>query len=61
MIKLAIISLVIAAVLALLGFGGAAGAFVGIAKIFFFIAIAIFALFLIVGILAGKGVKDAID
>ena len=42
MIKLAIISLVIAAVLALLGFGGAAGTFVGIAKILFFIALAVF-------------------
>lgn len=61
MIKLAIISLVIAAVLALLGFGGAAGAFVGIAKILFFIAIAIFILFLVLGIMAGKGIKDAID
>ncbi len=61
MIKLAIISLVIAAVLALLGFGGAAGAFVGIAKILCFIAVAVFVLFLVLGILAGKGVKDAID
>jgi uncharacterized membrane protein YtjA (UPF0391 family) len=61
MIKLAIISLVIAAVLALLGFGGAAGTFVGIAKILFFIALAVFVLFLVLGLLAGKGVKDAID
>jgi len=60
MIKLAIISLVIAAVLALLGFGGAAGTFVGIAKILFFIAIALFVLFLILGVLAGKSVKDRI-
>jgi uncharacterized membrane protein YtjA (UPF0391 family) len=61
MIRLAIISLVIAAVLAVLGFGGAAGTFVGIAKILFFIAIAIFALFLVMGLLAGKGIKNAID
>ncbi|AUW56895.1 DUF1328 domain-containing protein [Sphingobium sp. SCG-1] len=61
MLKLAIISLVIAAVLGLLGFGGAAGTFVGIAKILFFIAIAVFVLFLILGLLAGKGIKDAID
>jgi uncharacterized membrane protein YtjA (UPF0391 family) len=61
MIRLAIISLVIAAVLALLGFGSAAGAFVGIAKILFFVAIALFVIFLVLGILAGKGVKDAID
>ncbi|KAK0340505.1 hypothetical protein LTR94_030236, partial [Friedmanniomyces endolithicus] len=61
MIKLAIISLVIAAVLALLGFGGAAGTFVGIAKILFFIAIALFVIFLVLGLMAGKAVKDAID
>jgi len=61
MLKLALLSLVIAAVLALLGFGGAAGAFVGIAKILFFIAIAVFVLFLVLGLLAGKGVKDALD
>lgn len=61
MIRLAIISLVIAAVLAILGFGGAAGTFVGIAKILFFIAIALFALFLVLGLLAGKGIKNAID
>lgn len=61
MLKLALISLVIAAVLAILGFGGAAGTFVGIAKILFFIALAVFALFLFLGMLAGKGIKDAID
>ena len=61
MLKLAVISLVIAAVLAVLGFGGAAGAFVGIAKILFFIALAVFVLFLVLGMLAGKGIKDAID
>ena len=60
MIKLAIISLVIAAVLALLGFGGAAGTFVGIAKILFFIAIALFLVFLVLGVIAGKSVKDRI-
>lgn len=61
MLKLALISLVIAGVLALLGFGGAAGTFVGIAKILFFLAIALFVIFLVLGILAGKGVKDALD
>ena len=61
MIRLAIISLVIAAVLAILGFGGAAGTFVCIAKVLFFIAVAIFAIFLVLGILAGKGVKNALD
>ena len=61
MLKLAVISLVIAAVLAVLGFDGAAGTFVGIAKILFFIALAVFVLFLVLGMLAGKGIKDAID
>jgi uncharacterized membrane protein YtjA (UPF0391 family) len=61
MIRLAIISLVIAAVLAILGFGGAAGTFVGIAKILFFLAIALFVIFLVLGLLAGKGIKNAID
>ena len=49
MIRLAIICLVIAAVAALLGFGGIAGAFVGVAKFLFFAAIALFAIFLVLG------------
>ncbi|MEC3911700.1 DUF1328 domain-containing protein [Sphingobium sp. CR2-8] len=61
MLKLALISLVIAGVLALLGFGGAAGTFVGIAKILFFIALAIFVIFLVLGILAGRGIKNSLD
>jgi len=61
MIRLAIIALVIAAVLAVLGFGGAAGTFVGIAKLLFGVAIALFLIFLVLGLLAGKGIKDAID
>ena len=42
MLKLALTFLVIGLVLALLGFGGIGGAFIGIAKILFFIAIALF-------------------
>ena len=61
MIRLALICLVIAGVLALLGFGGAAGTFVGIAKVLFFIAIALFALFLILGIIAGRKVGKMLD
>lgn len=61
MLKLAITFLVIGLVLALLGFGGIGGAFIGIAKILFFIAIALFVIFLILGLTAGKAVKDAID
>jgi uncharacterized membrane protein YtjA (UPF0391 family) len=56
MLKLAVTFLVIGLVLALLG-----GAFIGIAKILFFIAIALFVVFLVLGLLAGKGIKNAID
>ncbi|PZO76413.1 MAG: DUF1328 domain-containing protein [Sphingomonas taxi] len=61
MLKLAITFLVIGAVLALLGFGGIGGAFIGIAKVLFFIAIGLFVIFLVLGLLAGKGIKNAID
>jgi len=61
MLRWAVIFLVIGLVLALLGFGGIGGAFVGIAKILFFVAIAIFVVLLILGLLAGKGIKNAID
>ncbi len=61
MLKLAITFLVIGAVLALLGFGGIGGAFIGIAKILFFIAIALFVIFLVLGLLAGKSIKNAVD
>ncbi len=61
MLKLAVTFLVIGLILALLGFGGVGGAFIGIAKILFFIAIALFVVFLVLGLLAGKGIKNAID
>jgi len=61
MIRLAIICLIVAALAALLGFGGIGGAFVGIAKILFFTAIALFAIFLVLGLLAGKGISNMID
>ena len=61
MLKLAITFLVIGLVLALLGFGGIGGAFIGIAKTLFFIAIALFVIFLVLGLLASKGIKNAID
>ena len=54
MLKLAIIFLVIGLVLGGLGFGGIGGAFVGIAKILFFIAIAIFVILLVLGIIGAK-------
>ena len=61
MIRLAILCLVIAGVAALLGFGGIAGTFVGIAKILFFIALALFAFFLVLGLLAGRKISKALD
>ncbi len=61
MLKFAITFLIIGLVLALLGFGGVGGAFIGIAKVLFFIAIALFVIFLVLGLLAGKGIKNAID
>ncbi len=61
MLKLAIIFLVAGLVLGALGFGGIGGAFVGIAKILFFIALALFLIFLVLGITAGKKVKDTLD
>ncbi|WP_343526259.1 DUF1328 family protein [Sphingomonas sp.] len=61
MLKLAITFLVIGLILGALGFGGIGGAFVGIAKILFFIAIALFVIFLVLGLVAGKSVRNAID
>ncbi|PCG14407.1 MULTISPECIES: DUF1328 domain-containing protein [Sphingomonas] len=61
MLKWAVIFLIVGLVLGALGFGGIGGAFVGIAKILFFIAIALFVIFLVLGLIAGKAVKDAID
>lgn len=61
MLKLAFTFLVIGVVLGLLGFGGAGGAFIGIAKILFFIALALFLIFLVLGLIAGKAVNDAVD
>ena len=61
MIKLAILFLVAAAVLAILGFGGVAGTFVDIAVILFFVALALFVLFLVLGLMAGKKAKDSLS
>ncbi|QNE32064.1 DUF1328 domain-containing protein [Sphingomonas sp. NBWT7] len=61
MLKWALIFLVLGLILGAMGFGGVGGAFVGIAKILFFVAIAIFVVLLVLGLVAGKKVKDAID
>jgi len=56
MLKWAIIFLVVGLILAALGFGGIGGAFVEIAKILFFICIAIFLVLLVLGLMAGRAV-----
>ena len=56
MLKLALIFLVVGLVLGVLGFGGIGGAFIGIAKILFFIAIALFVIFVVLALLAGRAV-----
>jgi uncharacterized membrane protein YtjA (UPF0391 family) len=61
MLKLAITFLLLGLVLGVLGFGGIGGAFIGIAKILFFIAVALFLIFLALGLMAGKAVKNAVD
>ena len=49
MLKWAIIFLVVGVIAGALGFGGIGGAFIGIAKILFFVAIALFVVFLVLG------------
>jgi uncharacterized membrane protein YtjA (UPF0391 family) len=56
MLKAAIIFLVLGLILGALGFGGIGGAFVGIAKILFFIAIAVFVVLLLLGVMGAKKV-----
>ena len=60
MLKLALTFLIIGLVLGLLGFGGVGGAFVGIAKILFFIAIALFIIFALLALFAGRKISDAL-
>lgn len=57
MFKWALIFAVLALVAALFGFGGAAGAFAGIAKFLFFVGLAIVAIFIVLGIVAGKKIS----
>ena len=56
MLKWALIFLVVGLVLGAMGFGGVGGAFVGIAKLLFFVAIAIFVVFLVLALMAGRKV-----
>lgn len=61
MLRWALIFLVVGLVAALFGFGGIAGASIGIAKFLFFLAIALFLLFLVLGVTAGGAIKKAVD
>lgn len=60
MLKWALIFLVVGLVLGALGFGGIGGAFVGLAKILFFIAIALFIVFALLALFAGRKISDAL-
>jgi uncharacterized membrane protein YtjA (UPF0391 family) len=60
MLKWALIFLVVGLVMGALGFGGIGGAFVGLAKILFFIAIAVFIVFALLAVFAGRKISDAL-
>lgn len=57
MFKWALIFAVIALLAAVLGFGGIAGAAAGIAKILFFVGVALVVLFLVLGAAAAKKIS----
>ena len=54
MLKLALFFLVVSIIAAIFGFGGIAAASASIARILFFIAIVIFVVLLIAGLMAGS-------
>jgi uncharacterized membrane protein YtjA (UPF0391 family) len=58
MIKWAIIFLVLGLIFGALGFGGIGGTFVGIAKFLFVLALIVFLVLLVLGIMAGRAVSD---
>ena len=57
MLGWAIAFFILAIVAAALGFGGIAGAAAGIAKILFFVGLAIVALFIVLGIMGAKKIS----
>ena len=61
MLRWSITFLVIALIAALFGFTTIAGVSIDIAKILFFIFLALFVVSLIAGGLAGKAIKDRLD
>jgi uncharacterized membrane protein YtjA (UPF0391 family) len=56
MLKLALFFLVVSLIAGLFGFGGLSAASAGIAKILFFIAITIFVVLLVLGLMAGNAI-----
>ena len=60
MLRYALIALVVALVAGVLGFGGIAGAAVGIAKLLFYIFIALFVIGLIMHLVRGGSARDVI-
>lgn len=58
MLRWALFFLILGVVLALLGFGGLGGAFIGIAKLLFFVAIAVFVALLVLGAVSGRRAND---
>jgi uncharacterized membrane protein YtjA (UPF0391 family) len=57
MLKWAFIFLIVALVAAIFGFGGIASTAAGIAKVLFFIAIAIFVVMLLLGLFAARKIS----
>jgi uncharacterized membrane protein YtjA (UPF0391 family) len=58
MLKWALIFLLVALVAAVFGFGGIASTAAGIAKVLFFIAIAVFAVTMVLGLVAAKKITQ---
>lgn len=58
MLGWAVTFLVVALIAAVLGFGGIAGTAVEIAKLIFFVAIVLFAISAVIGLLRGRGASN---
>lgn len=57
MLRWAVIFFIIAVVAAIFGFTGVASAAAGIAKVLFWLAVAVFVLFLVLGLLAARTIE----
>ena len=61
MLRWAFVFAMIALLCGLLGFTGGEHAFAGLAEILFFVAIALFLIFLALGLMAARAIKGAAD